>query len=106
VLAETVVPFRSRNFMTGRFEWSQRDELFEHNHALAEQITDRTGQHAFNVSSFTAGYTRDVPLFRGVQTGVGVNATAYAIASALKPYYGDHPWGVNVFVRVRLKPNQ
>jgi hypothetical protein len=51
-------------------------------------------------------YTRDVPLFRGVQTGIGANATAYAIASALRPYYGDHPCGVNVFIRVRLKPNQ
>jgi hypothetical protein len=106
VLAETVVPFRRRNFITGRFEWSQRDELFEYNHHLAGQVTQRTGQYAFDVSGFTAGYTRDVPLVQGVQTGIGANATAYAIASALKPYYGDHPWGVNVFIRVRLKPNQ
>jgi hypothetical protein len=106
VLAETVVPFRRRNFISGRFEWSQRDELFEYNHTLADQVTERTGQHAFDVTGFTAGYTRDVPLFRGVQTGIGANATAYVIASALKPYYGDHPWGVNVFIRVRLKPNQ
>ena len=106
VLAETVVPFRRRNFVTGRFEWSQRDELFEYNHQLAEEVTRATGQRAFNVSAFTAGYTRDVPLFRGVQTGFGANATAYVIESALKPYYGDHPWGVNVFVRVRLKSNE
>ncbi len=106
VLAETVAPFRRRNFITGRFEWSQRDELFEYNHALADQVTELNGQSAFNVSAFTAGYTRDVPFFRGVQTGIGANATAYAIANALKPYYGDHPWGVNVFIRVRLKPNQ
>ena len=26
------------------------------------------------------------------------------IPSAIKPYYGDHPWGVNVFMRFRLKP--
>ena len=106
VLAETVVPLRRRNFITARFEWSQRDELFEYDHALAEQITERTGRHAFNVGALTAGYTRDVPLFQSVQTGIGANVTAHAVASALKPYYGDRPWGVNVFIRVRLKPNQ
>jgi len=103
VLAETVVPFRQRNFLTGRFEWSQRDELFEYNHELGEQVARSTGQHTFNVSAFTAGYTRDVELFRNVQTGIGANATTYAIASALKPFYGDHPWGVNVFIRIRLR---
>jgi hypothetical protein len=89
VLAETVVPFRRRNFVTGRFEWSQRDELLP---------ADR----AFDVTAFTAGYTRDIPLMQRVQTGIGANASSYLIASALKPYYGDHPWGVNVYLRVRL----
>lgn len=106
VLAETVAPLRRRNFITGRFEWSERDELFEYNHELAEEIARSTGRHAFNVTAFIAGYTRDIPLFRSVQTGLGANATAYVIASALKPYYGDHPWGVNVFLRIRLKPDQ
>jgi hypothetical protein len=103
VLAETVVPFRRLNFVTERFEWSQRDELFEYDHDLAHEIERSTGRTAFDVSAFTAGYTRDVPLFRDVQTGVGANVTAYAIASELKPYYGSHPWGVNFYVRVRLK---
>jgi hypothetical protein len=30
--------------------------------------------------------------------------TAYPLPSAIKPYYGDRPWGVNVYVRLRLKP--
>lgn len=101
VLAETVVPFGRRNFLTGRFEWSQRDELFEENQSLGEQV-----QPAFHVSSFTAGYTRDVQLFRNIETGIGANVTAYAIASALKPFYGEHPWGVNFFFRVRLRPTK
>jgi len=104
VLAETVVPFRRRNFLTGRFEWSQRDELFDNNPDLAEQVAQLTGQYAFNLSAFTGGYTRDVPLFRNVQTGIGANATAYVIERALTPYYGEHPWGVDVFIRVRLNP--
>jgi hypothetical protein len=104
VLVESVVPFKMRNFVTGRLEWSQRDELFEYNPELAEQVARTTGQHAFPVTAFTAGYTRDVPLVRGVQTGIGANATAYALGDTLKKYYGDHPWGVNLFVRLRLKP--
>jgi hypothetical protein len=104
VLAETVVPFLRKNFVTGRFEWSQRDELFDNNQQLAEQVTSATGQHAFNVVAYTAGYTRDIGTYHKLQTGIGANATAYTFDSALKPFYGDHPWGVNVFIRFRLKP--
>jgi hypothetical protein len=104
VLAETVVPFSRRNFVTRRFEWSQRDELFEYNHELGEQVTRATGQNAFNITAYTVGYTRDIGTFRNLQAGVGANVTAYGIEAALKPFYGDHPWGANIFVRFRLKP--
>jgi hypothetical protein len=46
---------------------------------------------------------RDVNFIRNVQTGIGANVTAYSIANELKPYYGNRPWGVNVFVRFRLR---
>jgi hypothetical protein len=104
LLAETVVPFSRKNFITGRFEWSQRDELFEYNHNLADAVARATGRDAFHVTGYTAGYTRDIGTFRNLQTGVGASATAYAIDAELKPYYGNHPWGVNVFLRFRLKP--
>jgi hypothetical protein len=106
ITAETVIPFGRKNFVTGRFEWSQRDELFDYDHDLAHEIQDQTGKHAFNVSAMTLGYTRDIALLRNVQTGIGANVTTYAIDSALKPYYGDHPWGVNMFIRFRLKPGE
>ena len=38
VLAETVVPFKEKNFVTARYEWSQRDELFADNPALAQHL--------------------------------------------------------------------
>jgi hypothetical protein len=106
ITAETVVPLGRKNFVTGRFEWSQRDELFDYDHHLAHEIQEQTGKHAFNVSGFTFGYTRDVKLVRNMQTGIGANVTTYVIDSALKPYYGSNPWGVNVFIRFRLKPGE
>lgn len=106
ITAETLVPFHRKNFVTARFEWSQRDELFENDHDLAHEIEERTGKRAFDVAAYTVGYTRDIALFRNVQTGLGANVTAYGIDSALKPYYGNRPWGVSVFVRFRLKAGE
>lgn len=103
LLAETVVPLGRKNFLTGRFEWSQRDELFSYDHDLAHDVEEQTGKHAFGVLSYTAGYTRDVALFRNVQTGIGANFTAYQIDRDLRPFYGNHPFGVSVFLRVRLR---
>jgi hypothetical protein len=106
VLAETAVPFLGRNHVTGRFEWSQRDELFEYDHDLAHEIEERTGLRAFEVTAITLGYTRDVDLFRSVQTGIGGNITAYVLHDALKPFYGSRPYGVNLFVRFRLRGSE
>jgi len=106
VLAETVVPFREKNFVTGRYEWSQRDELFADNPTLAEQLAAQTGSPFFNVNAYTIGYTRDLGMFRDLQTGVGANISLYGIPNAIKPYYGDHPAGFNVYLRIRLKENR
>jgi hypothetical protein len=106
VIAETVVPFGRKNFFTGRLEWGQRDELFENDEEAGEQLERQTGKHAFPVIGYTMGYTRDVELFRNAQTGIGTNLTLYRIDSPLKPFYGDHPWGINVFLRVRLQSSQ
>ncbi len=90
ILAEAVVPFKKRNFITGRFEWSQRDELFEDG-----RIHD--------IAEYTLGYTRDIPLIPNIETGLGMNFTAYIIPAEITPAYGNHPVGVNVFLRFRLQ---
>ncbi|HZD31426.1 MAG TPA: hypothetical protein VE779_07170 [Candidatus Angelobacter sp.] len=103
VLAETLVPFRSKNFFTARYEWSQRDELFADNPALEEQLLATTGARWFDVSAYTIGYTRDLLTWHGAETGLGANLSLYGIPSTIQPYYGNHPLGVNVYLRVRLK---
>ena len=52
------------------------------------------------------GYTRDIGIFCNVETGLGANVMFYGIPDAIKPYYGDHPMGVNVYLRLRLKENR
>jgi hypothetical protein len=106
VVAETTYPVRRRNFLTGRFEWSQRDELFAGDHHLQHELRDETGMRAFNIGAYTAGYIRDFDLFRNVQTGIGGNFTVHTLPDVLKPYYGNRPYGLNLFLRVRLKASE
>jgi hypothetical protein len=80
-----------------------KDELFADDSALQESLA-RTVGSTFRIGAYTAGYTRDIGVFHHAETGVGANFTAYTTPDAIKPYYGNHPVGVNVYVRVRLKP--
>ena len=103
VLAETLIPIGGKNFVSGRYEWSQRDELFADNPALEVQVATATGARWFNVNAYTLGYTRDLGTFHGAQTGLGANVSLYGIPASIQSYYGDHPLGVNVYLRIRLR---
>jgi hypothetical protein len=102
-LAETVYPITRRDFITGRIEIVDKDELFADDPALEQEIA-RTVGSTFRIRAFTAGYTRDLWAAHKLETGLGANITAYAIPSAITPYYGSHPFGINIYLRVRLKP--
>ncbi len=96
-LLESVVPFRKRNFFTGRIELVDKDELF-----AGDPQSPLYGQ-SFRIGAYTGGYTRDLARFHKVQTGIGANVTAYSMPGVLQPLYGGHPVTVYVFVRFRLK---
>lgn len=102
-LVESVLPIRGINFITGRAELVDKDELFAAQPELEAQV-DRSYGSTFRIGSFTLGYTRDVRLWRLLETGIGVNFTAYSLPSAIQPYYGAHPAGGNIFIRLRLRP--
>jgi len=91
---ESVAPLGRKNWVTGRVESADKDEL---------QVGHGS---SYRIGAYTAGYTRDVDLIRNVQTGIGANFTAYSLPQAIKPFYGDHPFGVNFFVRFRLRQPQ
>jgi hypothetical protein len=91
-LAESVVPVSRRDFITGRFELVDKDELFPYS-------------PTFRIGAYTLGYTRNIALFSYVETGIGANFSFYSLPDAIKPVYGDHPVGGNIFVRFRLRRN-
>lgn len=101
-LAESVLPVSRKNFITGRAELVDKDELFN-GEADIEQRLDLLRGSTFRVGAYTLGYTRDVAVSRFVEAGVGANFTAYSLPPAIKPYYGNHPVGGNIFVRFRLR---
>jgi hypothetical protein len=98
--AEGELPVAHKNLLTGRFEWSQRDELFSNQPALP------TLPQWFDVAAFTAGYTREVGRWHGADIGMGANGTAYKIDNipAIISIYSGHPWGASVYLRLRLNP--
>ena len=103
-LAESVLPVTRRNFVTGRAELVYKDDLFADQPDLQQSLDTRYGS-TFRIGAYTLGYTRDVDIFRSVETGIGVNFNAYTLPDPIKPYYGSRPVGGNVFVRFRLRPH-
>jgi hypothetical protein len=108
ITTEGVLPIARKDYVTGRFEWSQRDELFADQPQLASTLP-----RWFDISAYTVGYTRQVGRWHGTGIGIGANATAYAIQDghddtsarvAVSNIYGDHPWGVSVYTRICLIP--
>jgi hypothetical protein len=104
-LAESLYPLSRKNFLTGRIELVDKDELFADNPDLENRL-DHTVGSTFRIGAYTTGFTRDIGALKDIEAGVGANVTGYSLPSAIKPYYGNHPWAVSVYMRVRLKPNQ
>ena len=102
--AESVLPVRRKNFVTGRAELVDKDELFEGVPEVQESLNVYYGS-TFRIGAYTIGYTRDIGTFRNVETGIGANVETYSLPSAIKPYYGQHPVGGNIYFRFRLKPS-
>jgi hypothetical protein len=101
-LLESVVQIQKKNYVTGRAELVDRDELFADNPQIQQQLAATVGT-TFRVGAFTAGYTRDIHLLPHVLTGVGANATLYRVPPPIQQFYGAHPAAFYVFLRFRLE---
>ncbi len=92
-LAETVVPFHRLNFVTGRFELVDKDELFP----------GMTFAPDTRIGAYTEGFTRDLPPVKAIELGLGANFTFYSLPGDIKGAYGNHPVSGNVYLRFRLR---
>ena len=95
-LAESTLKFTRRNYVWGRVENVDRTQ---------EILETPTASDAFlaRVQAYTAGYERDFPLIEHADTGFGGQFTIYNKPAFLTPIYGNHPLGVVLFVRIRLR---
>ncbi|MGC1106662.1 MAG: hypothetical protein WA876_09000 [Candidatus Acidiferrales bacterium] len=105
-LAESVIPFRRNNFFTGRWESVAKDDLFAAQPAIEQQLMDSAGTTTFRIGAYTLGYTRYFPLWAPIETGFGANFSTYTLPAAIVPFYGAHPFGVNLYLHFQLKPNK
>jgi hypothetical protein len=88
-LAESVLSIRRRNFITGRIELADKNEL--------------SVPGVYRIGAYTVGYTRDIELLRSIETGIGANFTSYSLPDSLKGIYGSRPVGGMVFMRFRVR---
>jgi hypothetical protein len=101
-LLESVARFREKNYVTGRAELVDRDELFANQPLIEQQLAATVGT-VFRIGAFTTGYTRDFHLVPHLVTGLGGNVSFYRVPEAIQPYYGEHPLGFYLFLRFRLE---
>jgi len=94
--------FRKQNYLFGRMERLDRDELFG-NDPAQEAIFAAQGIDSFTVNAFTLGYTRDFFYKKGWLLGAGADATVYRFPSDLDPFYGSSPNSYHVFLRIRYQ---
>jgi hypothetical protein len=95
-LAESVLQFGGANYVTGRAEVVDKDELF-----AGQSVPPPIANGVFQIKALTIGYTRDVVNTGSVIGAAGANITGYSIPDAIKPYYGSNPHSFYVFLRVR-----
>jgi hypothetical protein len=88
-LIESVVPIARKNFITGRAELVDKDEL--------------SVPGIYRIGAYVIGYTRNVWTMAHAAAGLGGNFTSYSMPGSLDRVYGNHPVAVNVFLRLRLR---
>lgn len=82
-LAESVLRFGGKNYVTGRAEIVDKDEIIEGD--------------VIRIKALTLGYSRDV----FAACAVGANVTLYSIPDSIKADYGSNPHSLYFFVRWR-----
>jgi hypothetical protein len=95
LLAESTLRFLDRNYLTGRAEIVDKDELF-----ADQNVPASIANSAFRIKALTIVYSRDVIETSAISGAVGGNVTGYIVPTAIKAYYGS-PRSLYLFLRLR-----
>jgi hypothetical protein len=93
-LLESAISISKTHTFFGRAERADKNELFTHGDALADQ--------SFRVGKISAGYVYDLPAERHFKIGFGGLVSRYSLPGPLKPIYGD-PTSFMLFARMKIQ---
>ena len=100
-LLESTLRFHDRNFTWVRIENVDRtNELLLGNNPEPPGFEER---YFTRVQAYTVGYDREIGNISHLSTAIGGQLTWYGVPGVLRADYGNHPVGVAVFLRVRIK---
>jgi len=98
-LAESTVNWRDRNFVYGRFELVDKNQLLRAADLLRLGIT---GDHpSFRIGAYTFGGAREIWNIDRASLAIGTDLTFYSKPSILDTVYGTHPISWKAFFRIR-----
>jgi len=102
-LAESTLFFKNKHWIWGRAENVDKDSTLIYEEQLFVLLVDE--RRYARVQAYTAGYEYELPRYASwLSTGLGGQFTYFGTPDVLKPVYGDHPLGIQVFLRFRLAP--
>jgi len=93
-LLESSLNFAKKNYAFTRVELVDKDELFP-------EGGGPTGYDSFRIGAYTFGGVRDLVQNQHWQVGLGADFSVYSKPNVLNAYYGEHPVGFRVFLRIR-----
>lgn len=94
LMIESAINLKHKHTFFGRYEYTQKDELFNPPDPLAEEV--------FNLSKLSLGYIYDFMHCGYVQAGLGALYSFYGKGEALEAYYGNNPHSYMLFARIKL----
>ncbi|MEP7365746.1 MAG: hypothetical protein ABI972_21035 [Acidobacteriota bacterium] len=101
-LAETTLRFRHKNWIWGRAENTDRDNYLLYEEAPFVRLVEE--QRYTRVQVYTAGYEREVASHVSwLSAGLGGQIMWFGVPDNLRPIYGEHPVGMQFFLRLRVR---
>lgn len=93
-LLESAASFFKVHTIFSRFEYVQKDELFEEGDPLAGK--------AYDVKKFSLGYVYDFPLGYYATLGLGGSCSVHFVSETLERVYSHRPISYDLFLRLKF----